>query len=175
MSDELRFTPTAEQLVDAYQLHHRRFGKNRIMGFLLFALLLGVSVAAIEDHQSLANSSIIVGVVMLWAVLVLAIFYLVVGRLWLPRFARRVFRQQNDLHSEVTISWDDRAYTTTAPSGHASCAWSDYYAWRRNDKTLLLYRSESLFNYLPMNDASFRAAADSMVAYLRAAGIRERL
>ena len=111
---------------------------------------------------------------MLWALLVLAGFYLAVGKIWLPRFARRIFQQQRDLQSEVVISWDDQAFRTVAASGQAFCAWGDFHAWRRNEKSLLLYRSEALFNFLPLTDASSQAAAESMVLHLRNAGVKER-
>lgn len=174
MTGVLRFTPTAEQLTDAYQLHHRRVGTGRIVGFLLFALLLGIAVAAIEDFKSFGNSTIIVGVVMLWSVLILAIVHFGAIKLWLPRFARRVFRQQRDLHGEVTITWDAQAFRSETANGHGSCPWGDFHAWRRDEKSLLLYRSEAIFNFLPLNNVASRAAADTIVSHLCVAGVKVR-
>lgn len=174
MSGTLRFTPTQADLKAAYALHIARPVTKALFWLVPIAVMLGLLVAS-TDREATGSDELIIIIVMLgWLVTVTLAIYFIVRFLWLPRFSKRIYAQQMDLRGEVDIVWDESGFTATNASGHANLPWADFYRWKRSETMLLLYRSEAMFNFVPLHDAAFVQAADEMVRHLQAAGVKAK-
>lgn len=128
----------------AAQLLHSQWTRKRFLAFLGIALL-GALLMALRQEWSL-----IVGGGLLGGVLGGAVGAEIVRRLVLPRRSRRVFAQQKNLQRPVTMHWDSEELRWSSADGSGKTCWVDFVKWRRNDRVLLLYHSDLLFQLLPM-------------------------
>jgi hypothetical protein len=174
MSGEIAFTPTASMLEAAYGVHYSRPSKKQIIGYIIFGGLMGLALAMIDEFSSLTYTLGIIALTILWALFVLMVIILLTRYWWLPRFTRRIFKQQSELRLETTIRWSKRGYETEVRNGKQIMEWADFYQWRRSNGMLLIYRSEALFNFFPDNAPNFVDAADEIQSFLIAAGIKEK-
>jgi hypothetical protein len=174
VTDEVTFTPTEVMLKTAYDLHYKGPGKKRVIGYVIFGLVMGLVLAAVDGFSSVSQSLQLIGAMLLWAFFVLLIIIMITRYCWIPRFVRRVFAQQKDLQQTATIRWSDAAYETEIASGKISTPWSEFYMWQRGKGVLLLYRSEAMFNFLPTDGEEFSRAADAIQNHLVAAGVKEK-
>jgi hypothetical protein len=173
MSGRLTFTPTVEHLLAAYRTNYKAPGYKRILIYFAFGLILGFGIVYVDKSWGKPQGWITIGVVLLWCMIVLLALTSFVKIIWMPRYSRRIFSQQRDLQQSVTISWDEDRFTAVADSGTAHVKWADFHKWRRAKDVFLLYRSDALFNFLPLDDAERRAAADICEQHLKCAGVKE--
>ena len=168
---KLVFTPTEDDLRAAYRLHMHRSGWKRFGYFVLFGAAIGVAIAAVDGFP---NVTTVIGVVLgmtIWAAVVALLFQFAVPKFWIPRLARKIFLQQKDLQLENETWWDDNQLHSRNAQAHAYLNFSDIVKWRRDDKILLLYRSDHLFNFLPMRVFSDRSLPDALIRRLQDAGV----
>jgi hypothetical protein len=174
MSGKLRFTPTEENLKAAYSLHLARFSVKRLLVMAALGMFVGLAVAGLSGTRNMNDVMLVTIGMLCWALVVTLVIYLTIRYFWIPRFARRVFAQQKDLQSETEISWDDRSFVAANANGSGSLPWADFHRWKQDEAALLLYRSEALFNFLPLSEPAFVQAAAEMVGHLRAAGVKRK-
>lgn len=174
MSGTLTFTPVEAHLAAGLRLGYPAANKKRIAFFLAFGLAVGVALAAIDGFSSIKNSLWAIGAMLAWALFIMVVLIVGVRSIWLPRYAKRVFAQQRDLHGPVTIEWTDTHFFASAESGNTRMLWRDFYRWRRDDAILLLYRSEAIFNFIPCDTPEARAAATKIQHLVTAAGVMEK-
>jgi Zn-dependent protease with chaperone function len=174
MNNEVTFTANEAMLKLAFDVHYKSVIKKSIIGYVVLGLLLGFVVAATDGFTSFPNTLITIGAIMLWTLLVLLVIILMSRYWWLPRFVRRTFAQQKELHQVATIRWTEAAYEVETASAKIMTPWNEFYQWRRGDGILLLYRSEVLFNFFPTESEEFIAAADAIQSQLVAAGVKEK-
>jgi hypothetical protein len=172
--NEVTFTPTEAMLKAVYDLHYKGISKKRLIGFVIFGMVLGFTTVLIEGFTSLFQSLTIMGVVLLWTFFVLIMTLAIVRYWWIPRFVRRIFAQQKDLQETATILWNETSYETEIASGKITTLWTEFYQWQRGESCLLLYRSEAMFNFFPTHEAAFVDAADTIQKHLVAAGVKEK-
>jgi hypothetical protein len=174
MSRAFTYTPNEAHLRAALLLNYKVASRKRVAVFLLFGLVMGVALAAIDGFHDIRSGLIVIGAMLAWTLVVLAALIVAVRLVWLPRYAKRVFAQQRDLQSPVKIEWTDTHFIASAETGTTRMAWADFYRWRRNESILLLYRSEALFNFVPLDSAEALVAADDMQRLMIAAGVSEK-
>lgn len=66
-----------------------------------------------------------------------------------PRVARRIYHQQRNLHRDLTLAWDDDELRYTWAKGHSRSAFADYLRWAENRDIILLFHSDTLFQFIP--------------------------
>jgi hypothetical protein len=174
MSGSLRFAPTETDLKAAYALHMLSGSKKRWLIMTAIGLIAGIVVAVITELEKPKDIMLMVGGMLAWALAISLFLYLFTRFLWLPRFVRRVYTQQKDLQRETDVIWDATGFTAENANGKAFLQWEHFHRWRRSKSMLLLYRSDALFNFLPLHDPDFAQAADEMIAHLQAAGVKEK-
>ena len=59
------------------------------------------------------------------------------------------WQQQKALHQPYTFELSDEGYFVDAANGTMRMPWSNVHGWRSNDRILLLYQSDLLYNALP--------------------------
>jgi hypothetical protein len=173
MSGSITFTPTADHLLAAYRTNYQVYGYKRIFLYFALGLILGIGLVYLDKSWGKTQGWVTIGAALFWCLIVLLALTSFVKFIWMPRYSRRIFDQQRDLQQPVTISWDADRFTTIADSGTAHLKWADFHKWRRTKSVFLLYRSDALFNFLPLDDDEQRAAADQFEQHLKSAGVKE--
>jgi len=90
----------------------------------------------------------------------------------IPWQMKRHFRQAPGLRDEIELSWDDERLSFETTRGNSRLAWSDYHRWGENERLLLLFQSEILYNIVPKAALN----ADELAAIreaLEQAGVRK--
>lgn len=66
----------------------------------------------------------------------------------------KLFQQQKDLQHPYTIELSDAGYVVEGSNGTTRMIWANVHRWQVNDRILLLYQSDMLFNALPFRFVS---------------------
>lgn len=174
MSGSFTFKPAEADLLLALKKHYNRFQVKRVFWFIAFCALVGLAISVFVGNTTPKEMAKVIGGMIVYGIVVIAILQIIIRVLWLPRYVRRIFKQQTDLHQEIDVEWDDTYFTTRTPNSHVKTPWKDFHLWDRGENIMLLYRSEALFNFFPLDDANKRAAADQIEAYLLNAAVKSR-
>ena len=169
--EKIIFTPSEQDLLNAYRLHIQRFNAKRLAWMIVFGAAIGIAMAAIDDFSDPYTSTILILSMILWAILVVAIIQFLVPRYWVPRLARKTYIQQKDLRLETTTWWDDAKLYSSNQQTKAHLEFSDMVKWAANDDTLLIYRSDHLFNFIPSRVFRNKAEIDALIRRLNDAGV----
>lgn len=132
-------TQTEQDTISAYQLHYARQPGKSARCLLLGALGFGAYLAS-ENIYVAAAAGGLVGL----AVMQAALFFL-----YLPNRAKRLYRQQKNLHREYRFSWDDQGVFLQAEDYQEKIRWADLSKAKENRTLLLLYPSDHLFHVFP--------------------------
>ncbi|MFC4822086.1 YcxB family protein [Dokdonella ginsengisoli] len=68
---------------------------------------------------------------------------------YLPWKARRMFGQQKSLHETYELAWDDEGMSIRGRLGQGTTPWDSYLKKKENERIVLLYQSDLLFQMLP--------------------------
>lgn len=69
---------------------------------------------------------------------------------WRPRRIARIFNQQKELSLPFTIEADEESLHFSNELSSSRLPWNYFVKWKMNDKILLLYRTDIMFNMIPM-------------------------
>lgn len=169
--DKILFTPSEEDLLAAYSLHIRRYSGKRLIWMLILGAIIGLALAALDGFEDPMVSTITVLSMIIWAAIVVAIIQFMIPRYWVPRLARKTYAQQKDLRLETTTWWDDDKLFSSNEQANAHFEFADMVKWFANDDTLLIYRSDHLFNFLPARIFRNKAEMDALIRRLQDAGV----
>ncbi|WP_372177064.1 YcxB family protein [Xanthomonas axonopodis pv. phyllanthi] len=131
-------TISLEDHLAAQRLHARHYSQ-RLVVFL--ALLLPIGAGLLK----LSGASEIIGPVLIGGggggLIGLALLHV-----WgLPWRIKRLHAQQASLRHAYTYAWDENGLEVTWADGHFRRPWTDYIRVRENDRVLLLYHNDRLF------------------------------
>jgi hypothetical protein len=174
MTGSLTFTPIEAHLLAALKKHYDRVQVKRVLWFVAFCAMIGLAVSQFFGNNNMQDTIKIIAGTVVYGLAIVAIIKIIVRFVWLPRYVRRVFKQQADFHQAIVMEWDDAYFTTRTPNSHVKTPWKDFHLWDRHEEIMLLYRSEALFNFFPLNDVETRNAADQIEVYLLNAGVKRR-
>lgn len=169
--EKIVFTPSEEDLLGAYSLHIKRYSGKRLIWMLIIGAVIGFALAAIDGFEDPFVSIITILSMIVWAAIVVAIIQFMIPRYWVPRLARKTYAQQKDLRLETTTWWDDEKLYSSNEQTKAHFEFVDMVKWLANDDTLLIYRSDHLFNFLPTRVFRNNAEMDALIRRLQDAGI----
>lgn len=171
MIEKLTFTPREDDLRAAYGLHLQKAGWTRVGYLIIFGLVVGIVLAALDGFEDVPQTvGIIVGMT-LWAGIVALLIKILMPIWWVPRLSKKIYRQQKDLRLETTTWWDDEKLYSANEQGHAHLTFADMVKWREDEKIILLYRSDHLFNFLPAHIFKDKAHKDGLIRRLEDAGV----
>lgn len=157
----------AEDYASALTLHSR-WTKKRAWTTVV-AALAGLALMATFNRWLLVAGGGIVG-----GAVGGAIAYEAARRLVLPRRSRKLFAQQKNLRRPVEFSWDAHGLAYISANGSGNTPWTDYVKWRENERMLLLYHSDALFQMLPKRAFSNDDQLHSLLAELAREGSAAR-
>ncbi|PKV14045.1 YcxB family protein [Xanthomonas prunicola] len=123
----------------AAQRLHARHSSNRLIVFLAVLLLIGAGLLKLSGAREIIGPVLIGGGG--GGLIGLALLHV-----WgLPRRIKRLHAQQASLRHPYTYAWDENGLEVTWADGHFRRPWSDYIRVRENDRVLLLYHNDRLF------------------------------
>jgi len=146
----------AQDLVAAYQLHHRvklRSWRTAVGGGLALLALAGLLIALGEGWPAVA-AGLVGGVVGGFAVPVMMLRWRV------PAVARRIFQQQKQLNEETNLAWNADGLRVRTPNLDGRTPWAHFRRWREDGRVVLLYHSDALFQFIPKGVLSPEQLAD---------------
>jgi hypothetical protein len=85
----------------------------------------------------------------------------------LPRRARRIFAQQKNLQRPFELRWDDDALCGASERGSSNTPWSDYLKSAQDDRIILLYLSDVMFQMVPKRCFGEPAQLEAFLACTR--------
>ncbi len=174
MSGSLTFRPTAADLETAFHDHMRKISVKGLVLLIFLGVVLSALIGWMDGFRSVKDTLTYIAILLAWILVVLVVIIVGIRGFWLKRFSNRIYKQQRDFHGEVTVNWDDGGFETTTATGTTNLKWAELHAWKRTDKMLLLYRSEAMFHFLPLNIPGISDAANEMVEHLIANGVKAR-
>ncbi|MCC4589344.1 YcxB family protein [Xanthomonas melonis] len=131
-------TISLEDHLAAQRLHARQYS-NRLIVFLAVLLLIGAGLLKLSGANEIAGPVLIGGGG--GGLIGLALLHV-----WgLPRRIKRLHAQHAALRHTYTYAWDENALEVTWADGHFRRPWTDYIRVRENDRVLLLYHNDRLF------------------------------
>lgn len=77
--------------------------------------------------------------------------------LYVPYRARRMYRQQKSLQRTHEFSWDDQCVFFRSADFEGKLRWADLVKVKKSRSMLLLYHSDTLFNFFPRHCFSSEA------------------
>ena len=170
-AEPMRFTYLDTDFIDAQRLHHRLGLMGRRFVILIAAIAVGLAAAYALGRQGVDAHALVQGVVIAAAFVGLTAILSALGLvLLLPVAARRQLRQLKEFHGPIEVAIDPPRIALTTKNGLSRTPTEDLLKWAEDDKTILLYRSGRLFNFLPKRVVSqtFRRA---LMAELARAGV----
>ena len=156
----------AQDLVAAYQLHHRaklRNWRTAVWGGLALLALVGLVIALGEGWPAVA-AVLVGGVVGGFSVPAMMLRWRV------PAVARRVFRQQQQLNEKTDLAWNADGLRVRTPNLDGRTPWAHFRRWREDGRVVLLYHSDALFQFIPKRVLNPEQLAD-LRAYAAAGGV----
>ena len=169
--NKLKFTPTEDDLHAAYRLHIQRVGWKRHAYFILFGAIVGIILAAFDGFENSGQAIGLIGAMMLWAAVVATLMQFLIPIFWIPRLAKKIYKQQKDLRLETETWWDDDKIHSRNAQGHSYFEFTDMVKWRADAAVILLYRSDHLFNFIPTRIFEDSTLDDALIRRLQDAGI----
>ncbi|QLC21645.1 YcxB family protein [Parasphingopyxis sp. CP4] len=173
MMGEIRFQLTEDDGVDANRLYFRRqmLRHGRIAAWLVGAIvLLLLILIVLGNGPDLVSDPLLrslVGAVVILIVLIFAIYWF-----WLPWQARKLFRQTKLLQGEITALWTSTTITYSGEWGSTEIAWSDYHRWMENERLIVLFQSDAVYNIVPKAVIA-RDEVAAIGRYLEDAGVKK--
>lgn len=132
-------TLTAADYIDAYRLHQnwRSLVPISVFFFVIYAILLYSN----NDPHWFTTALI------LWGLL----FSLMLGlrAIRLPFRARKAYGQQESAHLSYQMEITEAEFISSSAIGNARIPWKTLHKWKANDRTILVYHSDSMFQMLP--------------------------
>ena len=171
MTAKLIFTPTVDDLKAAYALHLKQAGWKRTGYFIAFGAVMGAVIVAINGFEGPVQALPTVGAMIIWAALVAGLLQFLLPIVWVPRFAKKIHKQQKNLRLETETWWDDEKLHSKNAQGTAFLEFADMIKWRADDNILLFYQSDNLFNFLPIRAFKDKSLLDGLIRRLQDAGI----
>ena len=149
-----------QDIRNAYQLHYSRYPLRKFMILTVAATVIGLIVAKLSGANGMGQALAVIGGTLLWAIFILLVIIGLNRFILIARIARKVHTQQADFHHPLRYQWDDESIEVQQTHGRWRRIWSEYVGWRCDDKTLLLYQSDILFNLIPINATTQNAIAE---------------
>ncbi len=136
---------TADDYVAANKLHMQQRGWKRV-AWIVFWVVLGVGAllsadVAVQDPDA--------GLTPLLLILLVAALQLFLRIVYVPRRARRLYRQQRNLQLPFESVCTDSGIEWTNPNGRTQLPWSHVIRWKEGDTLFVLYQSALMFNMVP--------------------------
>jgi hypothetical protein len=139
----VRLDYVADDYVAAMKLHGR-WPMRRLLVGVGVGIAAAVALIVLPSAWPAVAAAGVLGGVIGWL-----ICYALSWLFYLPWKARRMFGQQKSLHETYELAWDDEGLSMRGRLGQGRTPWNDYLKKKENERIVLLYQSDLLFQMLP--------------------------
>lgn len=153
----VRFRITRDDFRRAQWLHIKPRPVFVVLGALVLALMLIVAVYALLSRDSERAALIIV----------VAVSYLVFTVVAHRRRVARAYDQTKALHDEFAMTVDGSGIHTAAERGQSTMLYGDILRIREDERVMLIYHADNLFNVIPKSSPPLIAATALIVEFHR--------
>lgn len=131
-----------QDFMDAQRLHLRPSKMMRVFHYVLGVILIPILLfaAAVDAHHSRLSALLALGAI----AAVIILFQII-----LPWRLRRFYREQKTLHYPFAMELNEEGVFSEGENGTGRIKWADFYAWKQDSKTILLYQARNFFNVIP--------------------------
>lgn len=133
-------TISSSDYLDAQRLH----GKTA-MYWCSLASLLVIVIGTITYFFANENT----GLILVCSGIGCAVGQLFTRKVFLPKKVRRIHSQQKDFAAPFTYTWDSFFLEGKGINGQSRREWTHYAKLRENDRILLLYHADNIFEMFP--------------------------
>ncbi len=134
-----------------------------LMGFLVVLLLVSFILAALGRLS--------------WWLVFYPIFIIgFVALYWYvlrPGQIARVYKQHKELASPFEMELTDEGYSIKNDYGTGKIPWRDFAKWKANQKMILLYRTDNMFNMVPRRLLQDESETEYILEQLQKNGVKE--
>ena len=168
------FTPTAADTLAAHRSYFRLARVRRKMAsafagiFVLAVLIFDPALAMFDAKAPLTDLAVaalaagaFVGAIML------------LNRLGQKSRIARLYAGTKRLRLEYSVTWDDEAIAIATVQHSERHLWNDFVAWSASATTLMLFQTETMYNFIPAS-AFAPGGLDDIARILKACGIPRR-
>jgi hypothetical protein len=157
---------TAEDYLSANRLH--LLSRWRYVAVILVACVVVIGVFPnVHARMSVSELLSASGNELAIFAVILAVAYLAVNFVTLPRTTRGIFDRQKSLQRPYEMSWDDSGMTAVGENGTNSAPWSDFLKWREHKRVFVIYMSDAMFWMVPKRCFADSAQAEAFGRLLR--------
>ena len=128
---------TESEVVNAMKLNGR--GSNKTLVVLVVIGLLLVLVGAFTEYKTIGFGGAVGGVIGYFSVLFLL----------MPFNAKKQYRQNRALRTEITMHLLEQGINFKSESGESNLRWSDIHKWKYGKGIYLLYITSNMFHMVP--------------------------
>lgn len=144
----VRLILTQEDYVDALELHARWSTRRLLTCLAVAAAAIAAGLAVLPAWPVVIFGGVAGGVLGLLVCRALSRWF------FLPRLGRRVYMQQKSLHECHDLEWSEEGLSMRNARAHAVTPWDAYLRKKEDDKLVILYQSDLLFQMLPWHALS---------------------
>lgn len=142
----IRLTLEPFDTIHAYQLHTRDQLWRKAAVLTLVTML---ALEAVALWVALPGQWLGLGVILAASMLGALVFPRLMIRFYVPRVARRIYGQQKALQQPIEVAFEAGGLRTTASFGSSYLPWADYRKMREDERVMLFYQSDALFQFVP--------------------------
>lgn len=136
---------TEQDYLQAQQLHMQLSGWARSLPYVALALWV-VDLILVGFKASQGRPGFLLA---LLPVTLFFLFIRLLPRFLLPRQAKRLFRQNQEISAPLAMEFSENGMKFTNSFGHNERSWSHFVKWKEDEQALLLYHSDQIFNLIP--------------------------
>jgi hypothetical protein len=166
----LRFKLDEPMLIKAAKLNASRYD-IRIFLVILSAALLTFGFFLYQSHHRNLEW-FIVHVLMSLAALFAGCSVFLLRAIALPIQVRKNLRQQKALAEEIQLSWTDDEFCLAAGKSQTVMPFTDLHGFRASGDVILLYRTDLLYNLVPVAALGGSGLHEAFIQCLVGAGVR---
>ena len=134
---DFSYTLTKPEVVKAMQLHGR--GANSTLAMLSIVGIVFVLLGIFTDYKTISFGGAAGGFISYFTVLLLII----------PFNAKRQYKQNRALSSEMFMHLSEQGVNLKAETGESNLQWNDIHKWKYGKGIYLLYITNDMFHVIP--------------------------
>ncbi len=173
----LRFTYQQSELVAAMRAHYAAVRRKRgpaVLILLAGALVITALLVVTTPGMSLRDQGIAFGITLAALAIAIAVVRAGMNRVWIPRHVRRNFALHQDMHREITVSWDQNRLQTTMPTGQSNRPIGEFAFWLACPEMVMLYYSEISYFGIPARAFDSESQRDAFLSLVAQNGVKPR-
>jgi len=153
---KIKINITERDYQNSQWLHHN-VSILTFFGVTVLCVFLGVFM---HDVIKLSSPTSIGGSVGVW------VWYVFYYFIYLRFRIKKLYRQQVTLHSPTEITWDKEKIYFNHKVGHTELEWKNYVKYKENNKILLLYQADNVFNIFPITAFNSKETLDDFRSHI---------